>query len=64
MVQTEVEYYTPEDLAQRLRIARKTVIKHTQERRWPGQIKIGGVWRYRASDIEKGLLNGRVLLPR
>ncbi|MBN1575302.1 MAG: helix-turn-helix domain-containing protein [Chitinispirillaceae bacterium] len=59
----EPEYYTPNELAAKLNIARKTVTKHTQARRFPGQVKIGGQWRYRVTDIEKGLLRGDLLLP-
>ena len=57
------EYYTPAELALKLSIARKTVTKHTQARRIPGQIKIGGVWRYRITDVDKALLRGSLLLP-
>ena len=57
----ENEYYTPEDLARKFNIARKTVTKHTQARRIPGQIKIGGVWRYKVTEIEKALLRGELL---
>lgn len=57
------EYYTPDDLAFKLNIARKTVTKHTQARRFPGQVKIGGVWRYRVTDIDKALLRGQLLKP-
>ncbi|MBN1578227.1 MAG: helix-turn-helix domain-containing protein [Chitinispirillaceae bacterium] len=60
---TEKEFYSPSELATKLNIARKTVTKHTQARRIPGQVKIGGQWRYRVTDVEKALLRGSLLLP-
>lgn len=57
------EYYTPNELAVKFNIARKTVTKHTQARRIPGQVKIGGQWRYKVTEIEKALLRGELLLP-
>lgn len=50
------EYYTPPELAEKLNLALKTIRKWTYERRIPGQIKVGSLWRYRALEIEKALL--------
>jgi hypothetical protein len=41
----------------------KTIVKWTQAYRIPGQVKIGGRWRYRIKDIEKALIKGELLLP-
>jgi excisionase family DNA binding protein len=62
-MEQKTEFYTPDELAAKLNIARKTVTKHTQARRIPGQVKIGGQWRYRVVEIEKALLRGNLLLP-
>jgi hypothetical protein len=59
----EDELMTPLDLANRLKMSMKWVVKHTQARRIPGQVKVGGNWRYRRLDVEKRLLAGQFLLP-
>ncbi len=62
--QIEPEYFTPKELSTMLNMSLKWVIKHTQSRRIPGSIKIGGRWRYRKLDVEKALLSGEFLLPK
>jgi excisionase family DNA binding protein len=57
----EPEFYSPRELAQKLNMSRKWVVKHTQARRIPGQVKCGGRWRYRRIDVEKALLSGNFL---
>jgi len=57
------EYYTPEELSIKLNVSRKTITKWTQSRRIPGQVKAGGMWRYRINEVEKKLLSGEFLLP-
>lgn len=57
------EYFTPEQLATKLNVARKTIVKWTQARRIPGQTKVGHCWRYQVTAVEKALLRGNLLLP-
>lgn len=57
----EPEYYTPEQLSNKLQMARKTIKKWTLARRIPGQLKCGGRWRYSRNAIEKALLRGELL---
>ncbi|MFC1584630.1 helix-turn-helix transcriptional regulator [Fibrobacterota bacterium] len=57
------EYLNAHELAHKLNMSLKWVVKHTQTRRIPGQIKVGRLWRYRKQDIEKALLKGQFLLP-
>ena len=52
------EYYNPRELAEKLNVSLKFIRSQTQERRVPGQVKIGGMWRYSRAEIEKAMLNG------
>ena len=58
------EVMTPKDLAEKLAMSLKWVVKQTQARRVPGQIKIGRLWRYRRAEVEKRLLAGQFLLEK
>ncbi len=55
---------TPKQLAERLGISLKWVEKHTQERRIPGQVKVGRVWRYEWVEIQKRIITGEILLEK
>jgi hypothetical protein len=57
------EYYTPDELACKMNLARKTIKKWTLARRIPGQVKCGGRWRYSRLAIEKAILRGELLNP-
>lgn len=56
----EPEFFTPEQLAKKLQIAKKTLINWTLKHSVPGQVKVFGRWRYRRTEIEKALLNNRL----
>ena len=56
------EYFTPNELAALLNMSLKWVVKYTQLRRIPGQIKIGRLWRYRRTEVQMRLLSGTFLL--
>ncbi len=58
------ELLTPTELANRLKMSLKWVVKHTQGRCIPGQVKVGGLWRYRRIEVEKRLLSGQFLLKK
>ena len=58
---SEQEYYTPDELCSKLKLARKTIKKWTLARRIPGQVKCGGRWRYNRIAIEKALVRGELL---
>jgi predicted site-specific integrase-resolvase len=60
----EPEYLTPEQLAAKFQLARKTIKKWTMARRIPGQIKFGGRWRYSRIAVEKAILRGEFLNPQ
>jgi hypothetical protein len=53
---------TPRELAQRLHMSLKWVETHTQERRIPGQIKVGRFWRYDWLEVRRRMFSGQVLL--
>lgn len=57
------EYLTPQALAAMMSVSLKFIIKQTQARRIPGQIKVGRIWRYKRSEVEKRVLSGHFLLP-
>lgn len=56
----EPEYYTPEELAQLLRVPKRTIEKWTLQRRLP-VIKCGRLNRFPRLEIQKRLLNGNLL---
>ena len=58
------EYFTPDELAAYLNVSRKFIEKHIATRRIPGAVKIGRVWRFRRSDLEKRLLSGSLLIDK
>ena len=64
VINSEPEFLTPRQLAVRVNMSQKWVVKRTQERVVPGQIKIGRLWRYRRSDVEKHLKGGTFLLDK
>jgi len=56
------EYLNSKQLAEKLNVSLKSIQKWTAERRIPGMVKCGRVWRYSLSEIEKRLLSGSFLL--
>lgn len=56
---------TPDELAALLHVSRKFIEEHTQLGQIPGQFKVGRVWRYSKSSVQKALLRGGqfLLLP-
>lgn len=60
--QSEEPLLTPQELAAKLNISLKWVETHTQERRIPGQVKVGRVWRYDWLEIRRRMFSGQVLL--
>ena len=57
----ETEYLDARQLAQKLKLSKKTIIKWSQAKRIPGQIKVGGIWRYSSIAVEKALISGQFL---
>lgn len=55
---------TPRELAGRLNMSLKWVEKHTQDRRIPGQVKVGRVWRYAWVEVQKRIIAGKILLEK
>lgn len=56
----EPEYYTPVELAELLRVPKRTLEKWTLQRRIP-VIKCGRLNRFPRVEIQKRLLNGNLL---
>jgi|WetSurMetagenome_2_1015567.scaffolds.fasta_scaffold296119_1 excisionase family DNA binding protein len=59
----EPEYLTGKQLAIKLNVSLKSVIKWTAARRLPC-CKMGRVWRYPRPEIEKRLLSGALLFEK
>jgi excisionase family DNA binding protein len=60
----QVEFFNTEELAAYLNVSKKFVIKHRDAGRIPGACRIGRIWRFRRSDVEKKLLSGELLLSK
>ena len=60
----QVEFFNTEELAAYLNVSKKFIIKHRDLGRIPGAVRIGRVWRFRRSDVEKRLLSGELLLSK
>jgi acetyl-CoA synthetase len=48
------EYFTPEELAQKLKVSLRTIKKYLLDGSLKG-VKVGRLWRVRASDLENFL---------
>jgi excisionase family DNA binding protein len=57
------EYYTPEELAELLRVPKRTLEKWTLQKRLP-VVKVGRLNRFPRVEIEQRLLNGSLFLRR
>ena len=58
---SETEFLTVKELANYLNCSEKFIRKHIESRRLPGMVKIGRIYRFRKSEVEKRLLSGRLL---
>lgn len=58
----EQEFLTVKELAAYLNCSEKFIRKHIESRRLPGMVKIGRIYRFRKSDVQKRLLSGQLLL--
>lgn len=59
------EILTKDEVAAWLKLSKKWVENNTRARRFPGQFKAGGEWRFRRVEIERQIFQtGQVLLPR
>jgi len=52
----EKEFYTTEDITNKLGVPIKTFRKWVEKGIVPGQIKVGHLWKFRITEIEKALL--------
>ena len=59
----EPEYLTARQLAEKVNVSLKAVVKWTAARRLPA-CKMGRVWRYPVREIEKRLLSGSLLYDK
>ena len=59
----ETEYLTAWQLAEKLNMSVKSIVKWTAQRRIPGAVKMGYHWRYSSTEISKRLLSGELLFP-
>jgi excisionase family DNA binding protein len=62
-IQQEPEYLSARQLAEKLNVSLKAVVKWTQARRLPF-VKMGRMNRYPRVEIEKRLLSGRLLFDK
>lgn len=60
----EQGFFSIDELAKYVGVSRKFVVKHVENRRIPGAVKVGRVWRFRISEVEKRLHCGELLLPQ
>lgn len=61
---SETEFFSVQELADYLNCSEKFIRKHIESRRLPGMVKLGRVYRFRKSDVEKRLLSGQLLLEK
>lgn len=59
----EKEFFTSKELAEHLNISIKFIEKYRHTGRIPGAVKIGGAWRFSKSEIDRHVINGRLLQP-
>ena len=57
------EFLTPRQLQQILNVSRKFILTHMADRRLPGMVRVGSMWRFQRSAVEKRLAQGVLLLP-
>ena len=60
----EPEFLDTPQLARMLNVSKKSIIKWREQRRIPGAVKCGRVWRYSRNEIRKRLLSGKLLLDK
>lgn len=60
----ESEFLSTDELSKYLNVSIKTIRKYIETRQLPGMVKIGRLYRFRKSDVEKRLLSGNFLLER
>ncbi|NLL15367.1 MAG: helix-turn-helix domain-containing protein [Fibrobacter sp.] len=60
----EQEFLSVKQLADYLNCSEKFIRKYVERRRLPGMVKIGRVYRFRKSEVEKKLLSGQLLLEK
>jgi hypothetical protein len=59
----EPEYLTAKQLAGKLNMSIRSIVKWTAQHRIPGAVKMGYHWRYSSTEISKRLLSGQLLSP-
>ena|GEM_PF-1722654 len=59
----EPEYLTGKQLAEKLNMSIRSIVKWTAQHRIPGAVKMGYHWRYSSTEISKRLLSGQLLSP-
>lgn len=59
---SETEFFSVQELAAYLNCSEKFIRKHIESRRLPGMVRVGRLYRFRKSDVEKRLLSGQLLL--
>ncbi len=64
MDQETREYFSTESLARHIEVSKKSIEKWRDERRIPGAVRVGRVWRFRRVDVERQLLTGQFPMPK
>lgn len=63
-VKLESEFVNTVQLATMLNVSEKSIIKWREQRRIPGAIKCGRVWRFNRMEIQRRLISGNLLLDK
>ena len=63
-LKVESEFVDTPQLATMLNVSVKSIIKWRAQKRIPGAIKCGRVWRFNRIEIRKRLLSGSFLLDK
>jgi excisionase family DNA binding protein len=58
------EYLSTDQLRLYCNVSRKFVEDHCADRRLPGMVKVGRLWRFNRREVDKRLQSGELLLPK
>ncbi len=61
MEQQEIDCLTAQQLANKMQVSLLTIRRWTARNRLPGVIRVGRLVRYKATEIEKAILRGKLL---
>lgn len=62
-MQQRDDFLTSEQLRRMFNVSRAFINVHIADRRLPGMVKVGSVWRFKRSAVERRMKKGELLLP-